>query len=122
MDNTFFERLDFSDQRGRERDLGVQGNLQVPYALGSWLSGYVKTGGKLRSKSRENDNTQRYLYLYFGGVNGGLDELAELFPEAERSTGGQIGLRPTRSWTAPSPSRRRRASTWRASPRPSSTA
>ena len=93
VDNTFFERLDFSDQRGRERDLGAQGNLQVPYALGSWLSGYVKTGGKLRSKSRENDNTQRYLYLYFGGVNGGLDELAELFPEAERSTGGQIGLR-----------------------------
>ena len=93
IDNTFFERLDFSEQRGRERDLGVQGNVKAPFTVGSWLSGYFKTGGKLRAKSRENDNTQYYLYLYFGGINGGLDELAEVFPDAARSTGGQIGLR-----------------------------
>ncbi|MDT7856555.1 TonB-dependent receptor [Rubrivirga sp. S365] len=93
VDNTFFERLDFSEERGRERDLGAQANLKVPFALGSWVSGFVKTGGKYRSKHRNNDNTQRYLHLYYGGEIGGLDELASLFPDAQRSAGGQVGLR-----------------------------
>lgn len=93
IDNTFFERLDFSQQVGRERDLGLQGNLRVPFHLGSWLTGYVKSGAKYRSKARENDNTQRYTFLFFGGENGGLDELRELFPDAVSSTGGQVGLR-----------------------------
>ena len=92
VNNTFFERLDFSEQVGSERDLGLQGNLQVAFAAGSWLSGYVKTGGKYRAKRRENDNTQRYIHLYYGGINGGLDELRDLFPEAETSAGGQVGL------------------------------
>jgi len=93
VDNTFFERLDFSQQVGSERDLGLQGNLRVPFAAGSWFSGYVKTGAKYRAKRRENDNTQRYIHLYYGGINGGLDELRELFPDAESSAGGQVGLR-----------------------------
>ncbi len=93
VDNTFFERLDFSEQLGSERDLGLQGNLQVPFSAGSWLSGYVKTGAKYRAKRRENDNTQYYTHLYYGGINGGLDELRALFPDAEASAGGQVGLR-----------------------------
>ena len=93
IDNTFFERLDFSQQLGSERDLGLQGNLRVPFSAGSWLSGYLKTGAKYQAKRRENDNTQRYIHLYYGGINGGLDELRDLFPDAEASTGGQVGLR-----------------------------
>jgi TonB-dependent receptor len=93
VDNTFFERLDFSQQVGSERDLGLQGNLRVPFAAGSWFSGFLKTGAKYRAKRRENDNTQRYVHLYYGGANGGLDELRELFPDAASSAGGQVGLR-----------------------------
>ncbi|MEM1116630.1 MAG: TonB-dependent receptor, partial [Bacteroidota bacterium] len=92
VDNTFFERLDFLQQVGSERDLGLQGNLQIPFNAGSWLSGYLKTGAKYRSKERENDNTQQFAFLFFGGDNGGLDELRELFPDAESSLGGQVGL------------------------------
>ncbi len=46
-----------------------------------------------RQGRASNDNTQRYQFLFFGGDNGGLDELRELFPDAESSTGGQVGLR-----------------------------
>ena len=93
VDNTFFERIDFAREAGRERDLGAQANLKAPFSFGTWLSGYLKTGGKYRSKTRENDNDQSYLFTFFGGENGGLDELVALFPDAERSAGGQIGLR-----------------------------
>ncbi len=92
LDDTFFERIDFAQERGSERDLGAQANVKAPFSVGSWLSGFVKTGGKYRSKHRENDNTQSYLHLFYGGERGGLDELTALFPDAERAAGGQIGL------------------------------
>lgn len=91
VDNTFFERLDFATTRGTERDLGAQANLRAPFTVGSWLSGYVKTGGLYRAKTRANDNTQYFTPLFFSGA-GGLDELRLLFPDAVRSTGGQVGL------------------------------
>ena len=91
VDNTFFERIDFATTLGTERDLGAQANLRAPFTLGSWLSGYVKTGAKYRNKTRNNDNTQYYTPLYFSGA-GGLDELRLLFPDATPSRGGQVGL------------------------------
>ncbi len=92
INRTFYDRLDFWNQEMRERDLGAQVNLQVPYRFGRSISGFVKGGGKITSKNRINDNTAYWLRLHYSGTDGGLDELEELYPDAARSAGGQIGL------------------------------
>lgn len=46
----------WADTRNLSEDQsGVQLNLQAPFRLGSWLTGYVKTGGKLRWLERDYD-------------------------------------------------------------------
>ena len=91
-EDTFFERLDVQRERGEEVDLTAQANLRVPYRLGSFLSGYFQTGGKLRNKDRVNDNTRDWLQLGFSGENGGLDELLELYPDAQLSPSGLVSI------------------------------
>lgn len=92
VENTYFDRADLFSQEMRERDLGGLANLTVPYQAGNGLAGHVKTGFRYRFKTRSNENRQDYLPLFFGGANGGLDELIELFPDAERSSAGRIGI------------------------------
>lgn len=92
VERTFYDRIDFWNQRMRERDLGAQANLHVPYRIGSAITGFVKAGGKISSKERTNDNSQYWLRLHYSGTDGGLDELDSLYTEAARSRGGQVGI------------------------------
>ncbi len=92
LNDTFLDRTDFFLQEMQEEDRTARANLQLNYTLGSNLTGFVKVGGKYARKHRENDNTQYWYQLFFSGVNGGLDELVALFPDAARTSGGQIGL------------------------------
>ncbi|RIK56053.1 TonB-dependent receptor, partial [candidate division KSB1 bacterium] len=53
----------------------AQLNLQAPFRLGSWISGYLKTGGKLRWLSRSNDEFQRgRAGLQYGSGAGNLND------------------------------------------------
>ena len=46
------------DQRLDENQTAFQANIEVPFRLGQWFSGYVKTGGKLRWLDRSFDNNR----------------------------------------------------------------
>ncbi|MFW5955641.1 MAG: TonB-dependent receptor domain-containing protein, partial [Rhodothermales bacterium] len=65
-----------SDMRFRgevrnEDQYTIQGNVQVPFRIGSFFDGYVKTGGKFRWLDRLNDESQRGLGgLHYGVTSG----------------------------------------------------
>lgn len=45
----------YDETQREENQTGVQLNLQMPFQLGDYIGGYVKTGGKLRWLDRSND-------------------------------------------------------------------
>jgi len=64
----------------------AQLNVQVPFRLNNWLSGYVKTGGKRRWLNRRNDEFQRgRAGLQYGSGAGNLntpfDQIVAQLPE-----------------------------------------
>ena len=82
---TILNRADLSDERRRERDLSAQADLQVPFLFGDAVSGFVKTGGLVRDKSRLSDVTAseiRFLNTY------GRDSLLARFPERQFERAG----------------------------------
>jgi TonB-dependent receptor len=50
--------MDIQSVYRTEDQTGLQANIEVPFRLGRFVNGYVKTGGKLRWLSRVNDETQ----------------------------------------------------------------
>ncbi|MEM1127891.1 MAG: TonB-dependent receptor [Bacteroidota bacterium] len=54
---TFLDRSRYEKSRVLEADLTFQGDIQVPFQFGRQVTGFIKTGGKIRSKDRERDNT-----------------------------------------------------------------
>lgn len=71
----------------REENVSTaQLNLQAPFQFGGWISGYLKTGGKLRWLSRSNDEFQRgRAGLQYGSGAGNLndpfDQIAAQLPD-----------------------------------------
>lgn len=91
--------------RETEREENVttaQLNLQAPFRFGSWISGYLKTGGKLRWLSRSNDEFQRgRAGLQYGSGAGNLndpfEQIAAQLPEWNLDEViGDIGVLPMR--------------------------
>jgi TonB-dependent receptor len=56
LDDTFFKHSYFDQQSNTDQDLSAQLDLKYPFTLSTMFAGYIKFGGKYRSKSREVDN------------------------------------------------------------------
>ena len=72
------EDSEFETSRRSERNLLGQVDLQVPFRLGGLVSGFVKTGGKVRSVDRTSDPNAAFLRFTAGY---GRDSLRARFPE-----------------------------------------
>jgi len=55
VDETWLKWAYLDDSNVRDDNFTGQVNLKLPFNMGSNIRGYVKTGGKYRSKEREND-------------------------------------------------------------------
>ncbi len=83
-----------------EQETSLQANVQVPFRFGDRVSGYVKTGGKLRWLERFNDEEQAGRNgLYYGSGAGNLNEplecLAAQIPEWNlEEVVGEVGVLP----------------------------
>lgn len=55
LDATWLRDVYFDDYNVSDNNYTLQANLKLPFKLGRQVKGYVKTGGKYRSKYREND-------------------------------------------------------------------
>lgn len=56
---TSFAQTFYSQTQRNENQETVQLNVQMPFNAFGWITGYVKTGGKLRWLDRENDESQQ---------------------------------------------------------------
>lgn len=77
LDGTFLSQSNWEKSRVLEADLTFQGDLHVPFRFGRQVTGFLKTGGKVRGKERERDNT-RFELASFVSRNIGRDN-ADLF-------------------------------------------
>lgn len=86
LQETAFSNANFRTNRLRERDLSAQLDVRVPYAFGRKIAGYLKTGGKVRSKDRVNDEARWLLPFTFGP---GAQDMITAFPEIDFSLASQ---------------------------------
>lgn len=66
LDATWLKWVDFNTYHVRDDNYTLQGNLKLPFNLGKQVQGYVKTGGKYRSKYRVNDVTRTWTQHFVG--------------------------------------------------------
>jgi TonB-dependent receptor len=66
LEKTFMYHGNFYQEKSFERDYNAQFNVDIPYVLGNKLAGYLKFGGKYRTKRKERDRLQasRRLDIY----------------------------------------------------------
>jgi TonB-dependent receptor len=84
MDDTFLTYLNKSSEFTQDAEWTYQANIEVPFSITNSISGYVKTGAKLRSKERSYDRTEiADGDLSYGGGREGRFIIADLFPEKE---------------------------------------
>lgn len=95
LDNTDFLNFSVTDILSEEDETTAQMNLQVPFRWGQRLTGYFKTGGKLRRMERLNDQNTFGQGLYYGGSQGLRNILAQEIPEIGIAVGeGRVPLEP----------------------------
>ncbi|MDZ7331338.1 MAG: TonB-dependent receptor [candidate division KSB1 bacterium] len=74
------------DTKRDENQTMVQLNIEVPFRLTKWLSGYLKTGGKLRWLDRTNDENQYGRNgLQYGSATGVSQPLATIIREMAKN-------------------------------------
>lgn len=81
LDNTYFLNFSVTDILSEEDETTAQMNVKVPFQFGRRVSGYLKTGGKLRRMERTNDQNSFGQGLFYGGSQGLRNVLAEALPE-----------------------------------------
>ena len=79
---TGFSDIYIYDTRRDENQTSIQLNIEMPFRLGKFLSGYIKTGGKFRWLDRSNDENQYGRNgLQYGSATGLSQPLAVLIRE-----------------------------------------
>jgi len=87
--NTHLNSLNVVSQKTTEDELTLSANLKFPFQLGSKISGYLKTGAKIRSKDRFNDRESLASNdLRFGGGQNARAAIANAIPELGLASDG----------------------------------
>lgn len=74
--NTALHHIWVQSTKREENVTTTQLNLQAPFRVGNWMTGYFKTGGKLRWLNRRNDQFQRgRAGLQYGSGAGNLNDI-----------------------------------------------
>lgn len=84
IEDTFLNYLNKSSEFTEDAEWTYQANIEVPFSLTNSISGYVKTGAKLRSKERSYDRTEiANGDLSYGAGREARFLIADLFPEQD---------------------------------------
>ena len=89
IEDTDLNSLNIVSQNTTEDELTFSANLKFPFQLGPNVSGYFKTGAKIRSKDRFNDReTLASNDLRFGGGQNARAAIANAIPELGLASDG----------------------------------